>query len=110
MTSPKSFGKPRAKKPKAPLAIRRVVGDSMLPTLKPGQLVLVLQWRLRPKVGQIVIIEHQGLLKIKRITKIRDGKIYILGDNPVQSTDSRTLGWLSYNSIQGIVGHRPRKA
>ena len=104
MTSPKSSGQPKKLlKLKAPFAIRRVSGNSMLPTLKPGQLILVRQWFVRPKQGQIVVVRHNGLDKIKRIKELAGGKVYIVGDNSVQSTDSRSFGWITANQIKAVV-------
>jgi phage repressor protein C with HTH and peptisase S24 domain len=71
----------------------------MLPYLKPGQLVLARQWFTKPKEGQIVIIQHNGLDKIKRIKEFKADKIYVVGDNPKQSTDSRDFGWLPRETI-----------
>ena len=99
MTSPRSLPKP--KKPKL-LLVRRVAGDSMLPTLRAGQLVIAVRpYRLR--AGMIVIVYHQGLEKIKRITHIDSGKLFVEGDNAGSSTDSRSFGWLSVDVVIGKV-------
>ncbi|MEI7683249.1 MAG: S26 family signal peptidase [Candidatus Saccharibacteria bacterium] len=102
MTLPRSSGRLKTL-PKAPFAIRRVIGDSMLPTLKSGQLILVLQWRVKPRVGQIIMFEHNGLEKIKRISDIRPDEIFVLGDNLASSSDSRQFGWVRYEDSTGIV-------
>jgi phage repressor protein C with HTH and peptisase S24 domain len=73
--------------------VRRVNGNSMAPTLKDGQLVIGRQTRDLHD-GDVVIISHDGLEKIKRIEKHQGDLIYLLGDNDAESTDSRTLGWL----------------
>jgi SOS-response transcriptional repressor LexA len=65
----------------------------MAPTLVAGQLVVGRQTRdLRP--GDVVIVSHNGLEKIKRIEKQQGDLIYLLGDNAGASTDSRSFGWL----------------
>jgi phage repressor protein C with HTH and peptisase S24 domain len=70
----------------------------MSPTLKAGQLVIGRQTReLKP--GDVVIVSHRGLEKIKRIEKQQGDLIYLLGDNAVASTDSRDFGWLPAKSI-----------
>ena len=84
------------------LSIRRVVGDSMLPTLRPGTVVIALRWR-RVRQGDVVIIRHEGIDKIKRVHKLRPGSVYVLGDNAAASTDSRHHGWLPNNAVVGIV-------
>lgn len=90
------------------LLLRRVEGLSMAPTYRPGQLVFA--WRLRkPRIGDVVIVRHHQLELIKRVSQIEDGRVYLLGDNPIESTDSRHYGWLPLASILGIVwgGYQP---
>lgn len=92
------------------LIFRRVAGLSMLPALRPGQLIVAvrilrLPWRgvagLQP--GQVVVLEHEGLEKIKRVSRVRDGRVFVVGDNLSASTDSRHFGWLSYEAVRGRV-------
>lgn len=87
------------------LALRRVTGDSMLPAYPPGKVLLVRRLhknsRLRP--GQVVMIRHNGLDKLKRLHAVEGGRIYVLGDNPLASTDSRHFGWLPAEAVQGVV-------
>jgi nickel-type superoxide dismutase maturation protease len=82
--------------------LRRVSGESMLPGLKPNQVVFAVAAR-HPRVGEIVIVRHNGMEKIKRIAKVRKDAIYLIGDNPSASTDSRTFGWLSKASMKARV-------
>lgn len=110
MKSPQSL--PKLKKPKLPFAIRRVSGRSMEPALSEGSIVIVWRWaKTRP--GNVVVAQHNGVEKIKRIQDIKDGQVYLVGDNPVQSTDSRQFGWLPLSHVQGrVVGkriNRPRQ-
>jgi phage repressor protein C with HTH and peptisase S24 domain len=70
----------------------------MLPALSPGQLVVGRVTReLRP--GDVVIVSHQGLEKIKRIERQQGDLVYLLGDNPGKSTDSRSFGWVQAKTI-----------
>jgi len=95
----RSFGKP--KKPKL-VSIRRIMGESMMPTLRPGTMVIALRpHTLRP--GDIVIITHNGLEKIKRIKQIENAQVFVVGDNPAHSTDSRMFGWLNRATVTGRV-------
>lgn len=67
----------------------------MEPTLQPGQTVLMERRRRMPKPGDLVVAEHPqrpGFLVIKRVSHKVPGGWILLGDNPAQSSDSRTLG------------------
>lgn len=92
----------RLKSPKL-ILLRRVVGTSMSPKLRPGQLLLAttLFRRLRP--GQVVIIDHDGKQKVKRIERIAENKVFVIGDNLEISMDSRHFGWLQHDKIVGRV-------
>lgn len=90
------------------LLIRRVLGDSMVPTLVPGTIVLAVRRRsYRP--GDIVLIHHDGLDKIKRIRDIQHRKVYVTGDNTHTSVDSRDFGWLELRHIRAKLVW-PRRA
>jgi len=70
----------------------------MAPTLRAGQLVVGRQTRqLQP--GDVVIVSHNGLEKIKRIERQQGDLIYLLGDNASASTDSRSFGWVQAKTI-----------
>lgn len=82
--------------------IRRVVGASMLPHFRPGRIVL--GWRpRRVRPGDVVILLHDGLEKIKRVDRIEGDKLYVVGDNATVSTDSRQFGWLPMASVKARV-------
>lgn len=104
MTSPRSSGKPKKLRlPAPPLLVRRVVGDSMLPGLRPGQLVVGVRIVRRLKPGQVIIFERNGLEQIKRVSRVRGQEVYVLGDNPGRSTDSRTIGWIARGQVKARV-------
>ena len=87
---------------KQPLLIRRVQGQSMSPNLKPGQIVV--GWNHgEPRVGEIIIFQHDGLEKVKRIDQIENGKFFVLGDNLTESTDSRQFGLIDHSQILGRI-------
>lgn len=75
----------------------------MLPVLPPGTLVFGLRRYRQLKLGQVVIIEHDGKEKIKRISQLKNNLVYLLGDHENGSTDSRNFGWLSAESVVAIV-------
>lgn len=76
-----------------PRVIRRVevTGDSMRPTLVPGDRVVVLGCR-RARPGAVVVVDGSGVGRptmIKRVSGVGPAGISVLGDNPAASTDSR---------------------
>ena len=83
-----------------------VEGDSMLPTLTSGDKILV-DLFATIVVGDIVLAQHpykRSSRLVKRVTEISpSGEYFLTGDNPNESTDSRTLGWFSPNDVWGRV-------
>lgn len=71
----------------------------MAPRLLHGDVVIVTRWFSRPKIGDVVVVNHAGKEKIKRITQVEPGRIFITGDNRLQSTDSRDFGWLEREKV-----------
>lgn len=109
-------------------AIVVVEGESMLPTLRAGDRLLLR--RVPPnriRTGQIVVIgsraKYAGLapLTIKRVVAragepvpatmddahpgavVPPGYVAALGDNPAASLDSRQCGYVAQNRIQGVI-------
>ena len=90
-----------------------VEGNSMRPVLREGEAVLI-QKGSTLRVGEVVIACHpykQSVRIIKRITKIHDPDRYeLLGDDPGESTDSRTFGPIEGAMILGkVVARLPRQ-
>lgn len=86
---------------------RRVVGDSMYPTLVEGQIVWCHEIR-QFKVGQIVVAFIDGREVIKRIASLENGRVFLVGDKEDKSTDSRQYGSVTDTKIEGTV-FWPRK-
>lgn len=84
-----------------PIGLYRVSGDSMIPTYRSGDTLLGLRWFV-PRLGQIVVA-HTNKPLIKRITRITNGQIWIEGDNPDHSTDSRHFGPVARRQIEAKI-------
>jgi nickel-type superoxide dismutase maturation protease len=83
-----------------------VEGNSMRPVLRDGDAVLI-QKGSTLRVGDVVIARHpfkQSVRIIKRINQIHVPDRYeLLGDDPGESTDSRTFGPIERAMILGKV-------
>lgn len=74
----------------------------MEPTLTEGRTVLV-DPRRTARVGDVVVVTlPDGARAIKRVASL-EGGVDVRGDNPRQSTDSRQLGLLDPDAVQGVV-------
>jgi len=84
----------------------KVDGNSMEPTLQSGDIVLYDPMGT-VKIGDIALTSHpyiRDLKILKRVSEIgADGKLFLIGDNETDSTDSRTLGWFSPQQVKGKV-------
>lgn len=97
----------------AKVGTRRVVveGRSMVPTLEPGDRLLVVRlprrWRLRP--GDVVAVADPRTperLLVKRVTVISEDGVTVSGDNSAESTDSRDFGPVERGRVWGRVVYR----
>ena len=91
----------------------RVNGASMAPLLKAGDEVLVdpgAYRRAGPRPGDIVVTRHpyrSDLSMVKRVARVlENGHCHLEGDNPSESTDSRSFGSLPPELIVGRVTSR----
>ena len=90
-----------------------IAGESMLPTLHPGDWVIVDRhaWAHgKPREGEIALARDPrdaGRTLVKRI-RVREpgGDLWLLGDNARRSTDSRTLGAFPPEALLGRVRWR----
>ena len=89
-----------------PLSRFTVSGNSMLPTLKPGQDILCFNWAYffsKPKKGDVVVFRKNGKDMIKRIQKLLDREVFVQGDNGKESTDSRNFGPVDKSQLVGKI-------
>ena len=82
----------------------------MCPTLEPGDHILVNPTAYRqtaPRVGEVVVARHpfeRERLIVKRVDSVDpEGRCFLTGDNPDESTDSHSLSALSPHLILGRV-------
>jgi|GEM_PF-424125 len=90
--------------PGAPLGIVVVSGESMSPTLKPGDRLLVGYGRV-PRPGDLVVVELGGSrpLGVKRATfRLGDGW-WVERDNATAGVDSWTVGAIAATEVRGVV-------
>lgn len=90
-----------------PWPLRRVLvrGPSMAPALRHGDQLLVLFMRRSARPGAVVVVSlPDAPLAVKRLVRVDGaGRVWVEGDNPFGSTDSRTLGALAPDSVRGRV-------
>ena len=84
------------------------MGDSMLPSLKDGDIVFFKNYKEKVSVlkqGQIIVFNHPLNNKrlIKRINLVNQNYIEVVGDNIGFSEDSNKFGLVSKEKVIGIV-------
>jgi nickel-type superoxide dismutase maturation protease len=87
-----------------------VRGESMLPTLAPGDHIFLNPGAYQggaPTVGDVVVARHpfeRDRILVKRVTSVDGrGRCFLQGDNPHASTDSHRLAPLIPELILGRV-------
>ncbi|WP_369128193.1 S26 family signal peptidase [Ferrimicrobium acidiphilum] len=83
------------------------MGDSMEPTLLAGDRLLVAKWRGIP-VRQIIVLRDPRSSDdiVKRLLRRSRSSVWVEGDNPSRSTDSRQLGWFPRKGVVGWAVYR----
>jgi nickel-type superoxide dismutase maturation protease len=95
-----------------------VEGESMAPTLQPGDFLIAVRPGSIPR-GALGVVEHPhraGYEMVKRFSGVPGDSIdglslgadqfWMAGDNPAATTDSRTFGAVSREAIRGVVVFR----
>jgi nickel-type superoxide dismutase maturation protease len=78
----------------------------MVPTLRHGdQLLAWMRRSPRPGAGALVLVETpEAGVVVKRLVAVQpDGSLWVEGDNPFGSTDSRQFGPVPAASLRGRV-------
>ncbi|MGQ0608039.1 MAG: nickel-type superoxide dismutase maturation protease [Chloroflexota bacterium] len=86
------------------LDVVEVRGRSMLPTLQPGDRLLVL--RAAARLGDVVVTRdprESGRELIKRVSAADASGVTLRGDNATASTDARVFGATPANAVQWRV-------
>lgn len=86
-----------------PLMVRRVQGHSMVPVLPPGTVVYGWRWFNRLKPENVVIFIRDRRETVKRIDHLDNDGVFVLGDHPETSTDSRHYGTVPRDAVEAIV-------
>lgn len=76
----------------------------MMPILPPRTYVVGSRWFRKLRSGNVVIFLHEAKEKIKRIERIeKDGSLFVVGEHPEVSTDSRQFGAIDPNEVLAKV-------
>lgn len=82
-----------------------VSGLSMVPTLAPGERLLV-KYDGPIVLGDVVIFKRDESIEIKRVSRIDSQGLFVVGDNELVSTDSRSYGLIAFDAILGTASVR----
>jgi nickel-type superoxide dismutase maturation protease len=96
------------------LQIIKITGDSLLPTYRQGDFVLISKipfWLNSIKAGDVVVFRHPVFgLMIKRVKNVStdQNSYFVIGTHP-DSIDSRQFGAISRHDLLGkVIWHFPR--
>jgi hypothetical protein len=81
----------------------RVSGESMRPTLRPGDLLLI-RHRIPPRVGRLAVVRLPGRgLAVKRVTRREPDGWWVERDNPAVGVDSWLVGSIPDDDVLAVV-------
>lgn len=76
----------------------------MVPVLPPNTLVIGLGWNRSYQAGDVIIFEHNGRERIKRIQEVLgDGSLFVVGEHSETSKDSRHFGAIDPRNVLARV-------
>ena len=90
----------------------RVINESMIPTLSPGDVVILNEGayrRQQPQPNDIVVALHPEPKQPKLIKRVQhvhdDGRLFLISDNATlpESRDSRFYGLFALDSVVGKI-------
>ncbi|HEX6258292.1 MAG TPA: S26 family signal peptidase [Candidatus Saccharimonadales bacterium] len=73
----------------------------MIPAYLPGAIVLA--HRRQAKSGEVVVARQAGREVLKRVESVKGNTVYLVGDNRLESTDSREHGPVKKADVMGVV-------
>jgi len=89
-----------------------IKGNSMYPTFRNGDTVTAYYYNLDKNIliGDLVVFRHpfkKNLKLIKRVTKIKNSKLFVEGDNKniLCSDDSHQFGYINSNNIISLINN-----
>lgn len=85
-------------KPEKMLAMR-VTGESMIPSLHPGDLIVVNTAQTQPQHSKTFLVSYEGEIVVKRLVR-DDGQWWLISDNP----DQRRYPRVKCNGETQIIG------
>ena len=89
-----------------------VEGNSMAPTFRPGEHLLINKFIYKiknPKKGDIIALSDprdKNRILLKRILEVEDDMVNVISDNVGEGTDSRVFGKINTKNIIGKVFFR----
>lgn len=83
--------------------IFKVKGESMEPNFFNNDFVFVARRFKGLKRNDVIVLEKDNLRMIKRISKIKGDKCYVIGDNKEDSIDSDSFGFVDKEGVIGKV-------
>ncbi|MCF8539794.1 MAG: S26 family signal peptidase [Candidatus Nanopelagicales bacterium] len=92
-----------------PYFLVRVIGPSMEPTLRNGDVWVASRRVSGVSVGDVVVFAHPlrtSLTEVKRVMRPEGDAWWLEGDNAEFSTDSRSYGPVPQSNLRGIVTKR----